>query len=105
MERPTRNRKRDAIVGSGIALILAAVIVVSGHEQDRGTSVPDLTGLAVYQTPTMLEARGLELGTVSVRDCPQLKLPATVLSQEPEARTLVAPGSVINVTTCAPVSN
>jgi beta-lactam-binding protein with PASTA domain len=104
MEKPPRNRRRDAVVGSGIALVLAAVMVVSGHEQDRGTSVPDLTGLAVYQTPTMLEARGLELGTVSVRDCPQLKLPATVLGQEPKARTLVGPGSLVNVTTCAPIS-
>jgi beta-lactam-binding protein with PASTA domain len=104
-DKPSRNRRRDAGVGAGIAIVLAVVAVVSGREQDRGTSVPDLTGLAVYQTPTMLEARGLELGNVSLRACPRLELPATVLGQEPEASTLVAPGSSINVTTCAPISS
>lgn len=101
MEKPLRNGKRDAVVGVGIVLVLAAVVTVSSHEQERPTRVPDLSGIAVYQSPTVLEVRGLALGTVSVRDCPRLKLPATVLGQEPEAGTFVALGSTVNVTTCA----
>jgi len=99
-----RNRKRDALVGVGIALVLAVVVVVSGHEQNRGIRVPDLTGIAVRQSSTMLEVRGLKLGTLRVRECRRLELPATVLDQQPDPRAFVVQRSLVNVTTCAPVN-
>jgi beta-lactam-binding protein with PASTA domain len=90
----------DAVVLSGIALVLAAVVSVSAQEQERGIYVPDLAGRAVYQAPTLLEVRGLALGEVYTGRCPSLARPKTVLSQVPEPGTLVRPGAEIDVTTC-----
>ncbi len=113
MEKPPRNRRRDALVGVCLALALASVIVVSGNEQARATRVPNLSGVAVYQSHTVLEVRGLALGTIDVRDCPRLlpslkdqkpgplQLPGMVLGQKPGPGSLVPVGSRINVITCA----
>jgi beta-lactam-binding protein with PASTA domain len=100
MEKPPRNRMRDAVVVTGIALVLAVVVSVSAREQERGVHVPDLTGRAVYQTTTLLEVRGLTPGEVYTGRCPSLARPKTVLSQVPEPGTLVRPGAEIDLTTC-----
>jgi beta-lactam-binding protein with PASTA domain len=100
MDKPPRNRVRDAVVLAGIALMLAVVVSVSAHEEERGVHVPDLAGRAVYQAPTLLEDRGLILGEIYTSGCPSLALPKTVLSQLPEPGTLVRPGAKVDVTTC-----
>ena len=91
---------RDAVVLSGITLVLAVVVSVSAREEERGVYVPDLAGRSVYQTPTLLEVRGLIPGEIYTGRCPSLARPKTVLSQVPAPGTLVRPGAKVDVTTC-----
>ncbi len=61
-----------------------------------GTAVPDLTGLTLEQAEATLKKAGLALGSVSqvpVTD----ETPGLVLEQDPLPRTLVDPGSAVDV--------
>src|SRR5206468_8765326 len=73
--------------GSGLAIVVS-----------RGAPtipIPDLLGMASGDASTRLETEGLQLGTVTRRRNADAS-PGTVVGQSPAARTLAAPGTVVD---------
>jgi hypothetical protein len=113
MGKPPKNRTRDAVVLSSIALALAVVVSVSAHEQERGIHVPDLAGRAVYQAPTLLGVRGLTLGKVYTGRARALRFrrPCSARcrsqgpSYEPEPRSMSRPAGWKSRLACRPLGS
>jgi beta-lactam-binding protein with PASTA domain len=74
--------------GSGVSIVVS-----------RGAPtipIPDLLGMASGDARTRLEMEGLQLGTVTRRRTADAA-PGTVVAQRPAARTLAAPGTVVDI--------
>jgi len=58
--------------------------------------VPDVLGMTQADARTRVELEGLQLGTVTRRRTSAAN-PGTVVAQQPAARTLAAPGTVVDI--------
>jgi serine/threonine-protein kinase len=81
---------------AGTALAPGAGLTVVVSRGAPTIPIPDLLGMAAADARTRLEMEGLQMGTVTRRRTSEAS-PGTVVAQTPAARTLAAPGTVVDI--------